>query len=120
MNTKPRTLTSFLFNVSDCTLVQVYGVGTYYSVSYTWNGTPPCIHLVYLYLPASEPLIRQRKRRSLTSPNIFRCDQTARFPGEQLMWSMKLDRMLTYLVEVDIFLDGGQWGVSRVVVSNSM
>jgi hypothetical protein len=36
------------------------------------------------------------------------------------MWKKNLDRTLTYLVEVDVSPDGGQWAMSRVVVTDSV
>jgi hypothetical protein len=36
------------------------------------------------------------------------------------MWKKGLDRSASYLIELDVIANGGQWSVSRVVVSDSM
>lgn len=102
MNTRPRSLTSFYLNVSDCSLVEIYGVGTTYSLSFYWT---------------KDSVL---SRRSLTSSDIVRRDETTHFPGENLQWKKSLDRAASYLIEVDVIPNGGQWGVTRVVVTDSL
>ena len=36
------------------------------------------------------------------------------------MWNKGLDRSASYLIELDVIANGGQWSVSRVVVSDTM
>jgi hypothetical protein len=41
MNTKPTSLASFYLNISDCTLLKIYGVGgNSYSLNFNWEETP--------------------------------------------------------------------------------
>jgi hypothetical protein len=56
----------------------------------------------------------------MPSSEIVRRGETTHVQGESLAWSKTLDRSATYFVEVDVIPDGGQWAMSRIVVTASL